>query len=97
MIREGWKWWTLVLAVTAGAFLLVGCAQKPRIVTVTQEVRVPVPVACITPDMRPTTPSGLGNMPSDANTALSRALAKVIEWTAYGKATEAVLDACSAP
>lgn len=76
------------------ALLLAGCAtpREPAIRTV--EVKVPVPVACV--ERVPELPAPLpAPPPADAGQALSLALAKLLEWRAYGIEADGKLSACA--
>jgi|GEM_PF-3975020 len=82
-----------MIRVFALALLLAGCATPREPVVRTIEVRVPVPVVCV--DRVPERPAGLGEMPGDVVTALSRALARLLEWQAYGVEADGKLRACA--
>lgn len=84
-----------MIRVFALALLLAGCATPREPVVRTIEVRVPVPVQCLRADDVPTPPAGLGAPPSDIRAALSLALARLLEWRAYGIAADGMLRACA--
>lgn len=70
--------------------LLAGCAT-----TKTVAVEVPVPVACVRGEDIPARPAGLGPVPADKSTALSRALERLLDWAEYGERADALLRACA--
>lgn len=72
--------------------LSAGCATtQPRI----QRVEVPVQVACVKGEDIPSRPGGLGPLPADKSTALSRALERLLDWAEYGERADALLRACA--
>lgn len=77
--------------------ILAGCV-KPGVGIRTEIVEVPVIQVehCVSPEDIPVRPSPLqsGRRPTDLETALSLALAKLSEWVRYGNQTEVVLRGC---
>lgn len=76
-------------------FLLAACMPKPGIEIRTVEKPVLVIEKCIKKEDAPVLPSPLQKpIPSDLETALSVALAKVSEWTRYGAEASTIINGC---
>ena len=87
------------LATCCALLLLAGCSATvpPRVVTEvkTVEVRVPVRVACLTPEEVPPHPAYVMKATADVRGLAAGAAAELRAWEGYYARADALLRACA--